>query len=77
MGGSVVFEAIMAKLDAAERKDIPSKEFGLPGQRKYPMPDDSHATNAKSRAKQQLDAGRISQSQYDQIVAKANKKLGE
>lgn len=65
----------MAKLDAAERKEIPKKEFGLPGSRKYPMPDDSHAANAKSRAKQQLDAGRLSSSQYDSIVAKANRKL--
>ena len=67
----------MAKLDAAERKSIPKSEFGEPGSRKYPMPDRSHAANAKSRAKQMLDAGHISESEYDKICAKANKVLGE
>ena len=27
------------KLNAAARKRIPKSEFGLPGKRKYPMPD--------------------------------------
>jgi hypothetical protein len=29
----------MAKLTAAKRKKIPKKEFGLPGERKYPVND--------------------------------------
>ncbi len=29
----------MAKLNAAKRNKIPKKEFGLPGERKYPMED--------------------------------------
>jgi len=47
-------------------------QFGLPGKRKYPMPDREHAINAKGRAKQQLKKGKLSRSAYDKIVAKAN-----
>jgi hypothetical protein len=32
---------------------------------------------AKARAKEQLDKGRLSQSAYDKIVAKADAKLGK
>lgn len=66
----------MAKLDADDRSSLKKSTFGLPGQRKYPMPDRSHAANAKSRAKQQLDAGRLSQGQYAKIIGKADRKLG-
>jgi hypothetical protein len=31
----------MSKLDAKDRKSIPKSEFGLPGSKKYPMPDKS------------------------------------
>jgi hypothetical protein len=67
----------MADLKAATRNKLPAKSFGLPGSRKYPMPDKSHAVNAKGRAKQMLERGRISQSSYAKIVAKANRKLGK
>ena len=67
----------MAELKAATRNKIPSSEFGLPGQRKYPMPDKSHAANAKGRAKQMLKRGSISQGAYNQVIAKANRKLGK
>lgn len=70
-------EPIMAKLKAAERKALPKSDFGLPGEKKYPMPDRSHAANAKSRAKQMLNRAVISKSAYDRVVAKANRKLGE
>ena len=33
----------MAKLTTSKKKAEPSKEFGLPEKRKYPMPDASHA----------------------------------
>jgi hypothetical protein len=39
----------MAKLTAATRRSIPSGEFALSG-RRYPIPDRSHAANARSRA---------------------------
>jgi hypothetical protein len=67
----------MAKLTAAARKRIPTSEFGLPGQRKFPMPDRSHAANAKARATQGVKAGRISASTAAKIRAKANRILGE
>lgn len=67
----------MAKLTAARRNRIPSSEFGEPKQRKYPMPDRSHAANAKARATQQVKAGRLSASTAAKIRAKANRILGE
>lgn len=42
----------MAKLDAAERKKIPTKDFAEPGKRKYPIEDKSHARNALARVSQ-------------------------
>jgi hypothetical protein len=62
-------------LDAADRADMPTEEFGLPAQRKYPMPDKSHAANAKARATQQFNKGNLSAGQRSQIDAKANRKL--
>jgi hypothetical protein len=66
----------MAKLTAAQRKNLKPGQFAGKN-RSYPVPDKSHAANAKARAKQQLDAGKISKAQYDAIVAKANKVLGK
>jgi hypothetical protein len=66
----------MAKLKAASRKRIPSSQFGLPGSRKYPMNDRSHAANAKARASQQVAAGNLSSSAKAKIDAKANRILG-
>ena len=67
----------MAKLKAARRKSLPSSEFGLPGSRKYPMPDRSHAANAKARATQMVKRGKLSAASAAKIRAKANRKLGE
>lgn len=67
----------MAKLNAAKRKHIPSSEFGLPGSRKYPMPDRAHAANAKARATQMVKRGKLSAASAAKIRAKANRKLGE
>jgi hypothetical protein len=75
VGGSVVFEAIMAVLNAAKQNKLSKSTFALPGERKYPIPDRAHAANAKARAKQQLNAGNLSQSSYEQVVSKANRKL--
>lgn len=65
----------MSELTAEERKQLRGKEFGMPGERKYPMPDASHAANAKARATQQVNAGNLSASAKAQIDAKANKVL--
>jgi hypothetical protein len=67
----------MAKLSTAQRKSMPKSEFGLPGKKAYPMPDASHAANAKSRASQAVNAGRMSPSTEGKIDAKANKVLGQ
>jgi hypothetical protein len=66
----------MAKLSTASRKKMPKSKFGLPGSRKYPMPDRSHAANAKARASQQYKKGNISASTKAKIFAKANRILG-
>lgn len=65
----------MGKLSAKARKAIPKSEFGEPGQRKYPMPDQSHAANAKARASQQEKKGNLSPAAKAKIDAKANKVL--
>jgi hypothetical protein len=67
----------MATLTAKARKKIPSKEFGLPAQRKYPIQDKSHAVAAKSRATQMANKGVISKAQEAKIDKKANKVLGK
>ncbi len=70
-------DKIMSKLDTKERKAIPKSEFGLPGSRKYPMPDRAHAINAKARATQMVKAGKLSEDSKAQIDAKANRLLGK
>lgn len=67
----------MAILKTAARKSLPTSEFGLPSQRKYPIPDASHAANAKARATQMVKAGKLSSSSAAKIRAKANKVLGK
>jgi hypothetical protein len=65
----------MSKLTTAKRNKIPKKEFGMPGERKYPMPDKSHAANAKARASQMEKKGKLSESSKEKIDSKANKVL--
>jgi hypothetical protein len=65
----------MAKLTAKARKALPTSTFAGPG-RSYPVPDKSHAANAKARATQAVKAGRMSASTEAKIDAKANKVLG-
>lgn len=67
----------MAKLDAAERKEIPKSEFGLPGQRKYPMQDPEHQVLAKSYATKMVKRGKLSPASAAKIRNKANRLLGE
>ena len=67
----------MAVLRAAKRNALPSSTFGLPGSRKYPMPDRSHAANAKARATQMVKRGKLSEVSASKIRAKANRVLGE
>ena len=66
----------MAKLRAKRRNALPASKFGLPGIRKYPMPDRSHAANAKARATQMVKRGKLSAASAARIRAKANRVLG-
>lgn len=67
----------VGEITAAKRAALPASTFGIPSRHAYPMPDRSHAANAKGRAKQQLNAGHLSREQYDHIVAMANRRLGK
>lgn len=75
----------MAKLSTNQRKAIPKSQFGLPakkgkgtaGRGAYPMPDRSHAANAKARASQMVKAGKLSTVAKAKIDAKANRMLGK
>jgi hypothetical protein len=64
-------------ISAKSRNALPKSSFGLPGSRKYPMPDRSHAANAKARASQMEKAGKLSASSKAQIDAKANRVLNK
>jgi hypothetical protein len=65
----------MAELTTSKRKAEPKTDFGLPGERKYPMPDESHARNAKARASQQEEKGNISAANKQKIDRKADQIL--
>ena len=65
----------MANLTTKARMALPKSSFGEPGKRAYPMPDRSHAANAKARASQAVNAGRMSPSTKAKIDAKANAVL--
>ncbi|OWT62009.1 hypothetical protein [Candidimonas nitroreducens] len=66
----------MSKLSTAAREKLPSGKFAGPA-RSYPIPDRSHAANAKARASQAVKAGRMSESEKSKIDAKADKVLGK
>jgi hypothetical protein len=65
----------MATLDDRKRDRLKDSTFGLPEERKYPMPDESHARNAKARAAQQVKAGNLSKADETKIDRKADRIL--
>jgi hypothetical protein len=65
----------MAELSTKKRNAEPKSEFGLPDERKYPMPDKSHARNAKARASQQEKQGNLTAAEKQKIDRKADKIL--
>jgi hypothetical protein len=67
----------MSTLTTKRRDHLPKGEFGLPATRQYPMPDRRHAANAKARASQQVEAGKLSAGAKARIDAKANRVLGK
>lgn len=64
------------KMKAATRNALPSSDFGLPKQRKYPMQDRGHQIAAKGRAHEEEKKGVISPSTASKIIAKANRRMG-
>ena len=64
----------MATLTSSQRNKLPKSSFAGPD-RSYPVPDRSHAANAKARAQQQFDRGNMSKMELSRIDAKANKVL--
>ena len=72
-------------LTGARKRKMASADFGIPPKKKagkrlistgkYPMPDKSHAANAKARAKQSLAAGNLSRAEYNRVVKMADAKL--
>ena len=67
----------MAKLSEKKRDNMSDSKFGLPDEKKYPMPDKSHARNAKARASQQEKKGNLSEGDKAKIDRKADKVLGK
>jgi len=67
----------MANLTEKKRDRLKDSTFGLPEERKYPMPDKSHAANAKARASQQVKAGNLSKAEEQKIDRKADRVLNK
>ena len=67
----------MAKLTTKKRNALPKAEFALPASRKYPVNDKAHAANAKARASQMKNEGKISATTKTKIDKAANKELGK
>ena len=65
----------MAKLSTKQRNSLPKPKFELPKRMAYPMPDRSHAANAKARAEQQYEKGNLSKASKEHIDAMANRIL--
>jgi len=67
----------MATLTEKQRDKMPDSKFGLPDEHKYPMPDKSHARNAKARASQQEDKGNLTHAEKEKIDRKADRILNK
>lgn len=74
----------MAVLTTKARNKLPSSDFVFPhghihggSKPSFPVPDASHAQNAKARASQLYNEGKLSSSQKAKVDAKANRVLGK
>jgi hypothetical protein len=75
----------MGDLSSKKREKLPTKDFGLPKKAKtpkakkesgnYPMPDATHAKNAKARAAQQHKGGNLSKSEAERVQKKADRVI--
>jgi hypothetical protein len=66
----------MSKLTTATRKKLPDSAFALPGGR-YPIEDKAHARDAKARAAQGYNSGRLSAAEKAQVDQKADAVLAK
>lgn len=66
----------MSKLTAEARKKLPKSDFALPGGR-YPVEDKAHARDAKARASQSYNAGRLTSAEKAKIDHKADTVLAK
>lgn len=64
----------MSKLTSKQRNKLPDSSFAGPG-RSYPVNDKAHAANAKARATQMVNKGKLSESAKQRIDSKANRIL--
>ena len=64
----------MTKLTTMARNKLPKSEFAG-DDRSYPVNNKSHARNAKARASEMLNKGKLSESSKAKIDAKANRIL--
>jgi hypothetical protein len=65
----------MAKLNTEDRRKLPANDFAEPKKRAYPVEDKAHARNAKARASQAANAGRMSKAEERKIDKKADAVL--
>ena len=66
----------MSKLTTRARKKLPASDFALPGGR-YPVEDKAHARDAKARASQSYNAGRLSSTEKARVDQKADAVLAK
>lgn len=64
----------MAKLTTKKRNALPKSEFAG-ADRSYPINDKAHAINAKARASQMENKGKLSASAKAKIDSRANKVI--
>jgi hypothetical protein len=65
----------MGQLPTNERNALPDTAFGLPQKRAYPMPDASHARNAKARATEEFNLGNLTSAEVTGHHPSANNCL--
>lgn len=65
----------VTKITSKQRKALPKSDFALPESRKYPVDTKGRAVNAKARATQMVNKGKLSESSKAKIDAKANRIL--
>jgi len=64
----------MTKLTTFARKRLPKSDFALPGGR-FPVEDKAHARDAKARASQGYNAGRLTATEKKTVDRKADAVL--